>query len=126
MRKSNNSIVQLSRSLADMKKDKIKFVPFDFKPPEKCYLCKKKTKLCKCMDCKFCGTLLKKNQKCSYCKKRNTIKNFVINNAELNALEDLGVVDLKTMFKENREKEVEEWQERCKKVWHRLVRKIDK
>jgi hypothetical protein len=129
MQKSNDAIVQLSRSLDDMKKGrikKVKFVPFDFKPSEKCYLCKKKATLCKCIDCRFCGTLLKKNQNCKYCKKRNNVKNFIITNAELNALEDLGLVDLKTMFKFKREKEVEAWQERCREVWHRFVKKIDK
>src|SRR3989338_1083725 len=93
MRKSNDAIVQLSRSLADMKKGRIKkmeFVPFDFKPPEKCYLCKKKTRLCRCIDCEFCGTLrLKKYKECTFCKKKNKVS-LVISNAELNALEDLG------------------------------------
>lgn len=67
---------------------------------------------------------MKKNQECIYCKKRNSVKNFVITNAELNAMEDLGLVDMKTMFKLRGEKEVEEWQERCRDVWHRLVGKI--
>ncbi|HLC77110.1 MAG TPA: hypothetical protein VJH04_02805 [archaeon] len=111
-----------------MKKGRIKktkFAPLDIKPSEKCYLCKKKAKLCKCIDCKFCGTLLKKNEFCKYCKGKNKVI-LIITNAELNALEDLSLVDLKAMLKENREKEVEVWQNRCKAVWHRLVRKIDK
>ena len=124
MRKSS-AVIQLRQSLADMKKGGIKYVSLDSNLSKKCYLCGKKTKLCKCVDCKVCGTLLKKNQKCTFCKKKNKV-NLVISNAELNALEDLGVVNLKVMFQEKRGKEVEEWQDKCREVWHRLVRKIDK
>jgi hypothetical protein len=108
-----------------MKTKKMKFFTFEYKPSEKCCLCKKKTRLCNCVNCKFCGTLLKKNQNCRYCKEKNNVKDFVITNAELNALEDLGMVDLKTMFKLKRGKEIEEWQKRWRDVWHRFVRKID-
>ncbi|MEK6887762.1 MAG: hypothetical protein AABX14_02335 [Candidatus Aenigmatarchaeota archaeon] len=129
MRKSSDAIIQLRQSLADIKKGRIKkteFVPLDFNLPENCYLCKKKERLCKCVECKVCSTLLKKSQTCTFCKKKNTVKNFSINNAELNMLEDICMTDLKVMFKLKRDKEVEEWQDRCRDVWHRLVRKIDR
>ena len=106
----------------------MKFVPFDLAKlgEAKSYVCKKKNNYCKCIKCKFCGEILMKNDECKYCKKRNKIKNFAITNAELNALEDLGITDLKFMFQEKREKEVEVWQTRCRSVWHRFVKKIDK
>ena|GEM_PF-2857130 len=108
-------------------KKKPKFVPFD---PERikqsnCYNCKKKNKDCKCISCKFCDEFVNKGQGCKYCKKRNIIKNFMATNAELNALEDMAVIDLKTMFKEKRDKEIEVLQDRCKGLWHKIIRKID-
>ncbi len=109
-----------------MKPKKIKFVPLKYEEIKvsPCYVCKKKNKHCKCIECIFCGTI-NKNKECKYCKKKHTVDKITVSNAELNAMEDLSFVDLKIMFDEKRDKEIEMWQDRCKSVWHRLVRKID-
>ena len=69
--------------------------------------------------CKFCGC-----EKCA-CNERHLIKKFIISEGELNALEDFAVVDLKYMA-EKRADELEVLQERCLKLWRRLIKKADK
>ena len=110
-----------------MKHKKMKFflLEIDKTKDLKCYACKKKNTNCKCKDCKFCGSVNRKDAECRYCKKKHIVDKVMITNAELNALEDLGLVDLKTMFNEKREKEVEIWQDRCRVFWHRIIKKID-
>ena len=73
----------------------------------------------KIKDCEFCG--------CEKCQCKKTHRGIKINliEGELNALEDLGSVDLKSMYLLGREKELEEWQKRCFSFWKRIVKKVD-
>ncbi len=68
-----------------------------------------------------------KKEVCEKCKCSKTHRGIKISitEGELNAMEDLGSVDLKSMFLMNRDKEVEEWQKRCLSFWKRMIKKID-
>ena len=73
----------------------------------------------KIKECIYCS-----EEKC-ICNKTHRIK-ITINEGELNALEDLGVVDLKTIFLSGRDIEIGEWQKRCFNLWKKLVKKVDR
>ena len=78
-----------------------------------------KTKAKKIKDCKFCA-----EEKCVCNKVHKNIK-INISEGELNSLEDLATVDIKSMYLMNRDKEVEEWQKRCLNFWENIIKKID-